>query len=68
MSFARTLSEKPALPIALAKKAVYQSLDSSLSEMLDYELDAQLRCFDSSDAAEGIKAFGEKRTPVYAAG
>jgi enoyl-CoA hydratase/carnithine racemase len=33
--------------------------------MLDYELDAQLRCFESGDAVEGIKAFVEKRTPQF---
>jgi enoyl-CoA hydratase/carnithine racemase len=33
--------------------------------MLDYELEAQLRCFESGDAAEGITAFVEKRTPVF---
>ncbi len=66
-AFARSLAEKPSLPLVLAKKAVYKSMDSTLGEMLDYELDAQLRCFDSSDAAEGIRAFTEKRAPVYSA-
>jgi 2-(1,2-epoxy-1,2-dihydrophenyl)acetyl-CoA isomerase len=59
------LAAKPALSLALAKRAVYQSMDRSLSEMLDYELEAQLRCFESRDAAEGIRAFVEKRTPTF---
>ncbi|HEX6533750.1 MAG TPA: enoyl-CoA hydratase-related protein [Gemmatimonadaceae bacterium] len=67
-SLARTLAAKPALALALAKRAVYESLDRSLPEMLDYELDAQLRCFESGDAAEGIRAFLEKRAPVFDAG
>jgi 2-(1,2-epoxy-1,2-dihydrophenyl)acetyl-CoA isomerase len=67
ISFARALAEKPALPLLLAKKAVYQSLDSSLSQMLDYELAAQLACFESPDAAEGVRAFAEKRAPVFGA-
>jgi 2-(1,2-epoxy-1,2-dihydrophenyl)acetyl-CoA isomerase len=62
---ARTLAAKPALALALAKRAVYQSLDRSLPEMLDYELEAQLRCFESRDAAEGMAAFLEKRTPTF---
>ncbi|HJR64565.1 MAG TPA: enoyl-CoA hydratase [Gemmatimonadaceae bacterium] len=62
---ATALAAKPALSLSLAKRAVYQSMDRSLSEMLDYELDAQLRCFESSDAAEGIRAFMEKRTPTF---
>jgi enoyl-CoA hydratase/carnithine racemase len=64
---ARVLAEKPALSLALTKRAVYQSLRRSLPEMLDYELEAQLRCFESGDAAEGIAAFVEKRTPTFGA-
>src|SRR5688500_3356477 len=44
--YAVWLAKKPALSLALTKRAVYQSLDRSLPEMLDYELDAQLRCFE----------------------
>jgi enoyl-CoA hydratase/carnithine racemase len=61
----RTLAAKPPLALALAKQAVYQSWSSSLVEMLDYELDAQLRCFESGDAAEGMRAFLEKRTAKF---
>lgn len=64
-TFARALAEKPALSVALCKRAVYQSMDHSLDEMLDYELEAQLRCFESGDATEGINAFAEKRTPKF---
>ena len=60
-SFAQALAQKPALAISLAKRAVYESLDKTLSEMLDYELEAQMRCFESGDASEGIRAFTEKR-------
>ncbi|HET7621501.1 MAG TPA: enoyl-CoA hydratase [Gemmatimonadaceae bacterium] len=65
MELARMLAEKPALALSLAKRAVYRSMRHTLPEMLDYELEAQLRCFDSGDAAEGITAFVEKRTPVF---
>lgn len=65
LAFARMLAAKPALAISLAKRAVYRSPGRTLPEMLDYELEAQLRCFESGDAAEGITAFVEKRTPVF---
>lgn len=65
--WARTLAAKPALAIALAKRAVYESLDRTLPEMLDYELDAQLRCFESGDASEGIRAFTAKRAAQFGA-
>jgi 2-(1,2-epoxy-1,2-dihydrophenyl)acetyl-CoA isomerase len=66
-SWARALASKPALAIALAKRAVYESLDRTLPEMLDYELDAQLQCFESGDAGEGIRAFTEKRAARFEA-
>ncbi len=65
MKLARTLAAKPTLSIAMAKRAVYRSLSHTLPEMLDYELDAQLRCFRSGDAREGITAFTEKRAPKF---
>jgi len=60
-TYARMLAAKPSLALTLAKRAVYRSLDRELPEMLDYELDAQLQCFKSGDAREGIAAFLEKR-------
>ena len=63
--FAEVLARKPALPLSLAKQAVYQSLDRELPEMLDYELEAQIRSFKSADAREGIAAFVEKRAPIF---
>ena len=40
----------------------------TLEEMLDYEADAQDRCFRSDDAREGTRAFVEKRAPNFGAG
>jgi 2-(1,2-epoxy-1,2-dihydrophenyl)acetyl-CoA isomerase len=65
MRLARALAAKPALALSLAKRAVYASSGRTLPEMLDDELDAQLRCFMSGDAAEGINAFMEKREAEF---
>ena len=65
--WARSLADKPALAISLAKRAIYDSLDRSLPDMLDYELDAQMQCFESGDASEGIRAFTEKRAARFGA-
>ena len=59
------LAAKPPIALALAKKALYASESHSLSEMLDLELEHQLRCFASRDAREGFAAFLEKRTPSF---
>ena len=37
----------------------------AIEEMLRYETEAQLRCFESDDAHEGIHAFLEKREPKF---
>lgn len=66
-TYAAGLAAKPALSLSLTKQAIYESLDRTLPEMLDYELDAQLRCFKTRDAAEGIRAFVAKRAPVFGA-
>jgi len=33
--------------------------------MLRYEAEAQLRCFESDNAHEGVRAFLEKRDPRF---
>jgi len=58
---------RAASPIALAaaKHAVYMSDASDLEEMLRHETESQLRCFESEDSLEGVRAFLEKRDPKF---
>ncbi|MDQ1639974.1 MAG: hypothetical protein QOF62_3313 [Pyrinomonadaceae bacterium] len=62
---AERLREAPAIAIGAAKQAVYMSHSAELEEMLRYETEAQMRCFDSDDGAEGVRAFLEKRPPKF---
>ena len=62
---AREMAAKPPLALKLARRTLAASLDSSLDEMLAAEREAQMRCFRSADAKEGIAAFTEKRKPVF---
>ena len=62
---AERLRAAPAIAIAAAKQAVYLSHSAELEEMLRYETEAQMRCFDSEDGAEGVRAFLEKRPPKF---
>ena len=62
---AERLRDAPAIALAAAKQAVYRSQSAELEEMLRHETEAQMRCFDSLDGAEGVKAFLEKRTPKF---
>jgi enoyl-CoA hydratase/carnithine racemase len=62
---AERLRDAPPIAVAAVKQAVYISQASELEEMLRYENEAQLRCFDSEDGREGIRAFLEKRDPKF---
>ena len=60
---AERLRAAPPIALAGAKHAVYMSQTAELEEMLRYETEAQLRCFESDDGHEGVHAFLEKREP-----
>jgi len=36
-----------------------------LERALEFELRQQMKCFSSEDCAEGLRAFFEKRPPVF---
>lgn len=62
---AERLRDAPAISLAAAKQAVYMGQAADLEEMLRYETEAQMRCFESQDCAEGVRAFLEKREPKF---
>jgi enoyl-CoA hydratase/carnithine racemase len=65
MDLAQRLRNAPPISIAAAKQAVYMSQAAELEEMLRYETEAQMRCFESQDGAEGVRAFLDKREPHF---
>jgi len=62
---ARRLAEGPPIVIAMAKRGIYRSTDADLASALEYEAYAQRVVWTTEDAAEGIRAFVEKRPPVF---
>ena len=62
---AERLRDGPAVSIAAAKQGVYAGTHDTLEQMLQYEVDAQLRCFESEDGREGVRAFLQKRAPKF---
>ena len=65
LQLAERLRAAPPIALAAAKHAVYMSQAAELEEMLRYETEAQLRCFESDDGHEGVMAFMEKREPKF---
>jgi 2-(1,2-epoxy-1,2-dihydrophenyl)acetyl-CoA isomerase len=64
---AQRLAAAPTETVAAVKHAVYMTLGgATLDRMLQYETEAQTRCFRSRDGREGVKAFLEKRPPRFA--
>lgn len=62
---AERLRDAPPVSVAAAKHAVYMSDREELERMLQYETESQLRCFESRDGREGLRAFLEKRAPRF---
>ena len=65
LQFAERLRAAPPIALAAAKHAVYMSQAAELEEMLRYETEVQLRCFESEDGHEGVQAFLERREPKF---
>jgi len=62
---ARRIAAGPPVAIRLAKRSIYANADLDLRGALQVETMAQNICFETEDATEGIRAFGEKRAPVF---
>ena len=64
-ALARRLAEMPTRGLALTKMALNMSLDNNLSQQLDIEEELQTTAGQTEDYAEGVKAFLEKRKPIF---
>src|SRR5205814_7459589 len=65
VALARKIADGPPIAIRLAKRAIYHNAECDLRQALEFETFAQNICFDTEDAAEGIRAFVEKRAPSF---
>jgi enoyl-CoA hydratase len=62
---ARDIASKGPVATRLAKEAVDRAYEATLGLGLEYERRLLYLAFASEDAREGLKAFGEKRTPEF---
>jgi enoyl-CoA hydratase len=65
---ARSLATKGRVALSAAKQAVDQGADVDLRTGCALEVDLFALCFASPDPQEGVKAFLEKRQPVFRGG
>jgi len=65
LNLARRLAVGPVATLAHIKRGVYLGETGTLEEALEYEQQGQLEIFLSADAREGMRAFLEKRPPVF---
>lgn len=61
----RRIARQPAGALAMSKLTVYRGAEQTLRELLDLEALAQTVLSKSEDAAEGVRAFVEKRKPAF---
>jgi len=64
-AWARELAAKAPLSLRYAKASLLTALDSDLETSYSRESSLQLTCAQSQDAQEGVRAFSEKRSPVF---
>ncbi len=65
VKLAKEVSQQSPIAIRLAKESVLKAFDSGLQEGLYFERKNFYMCFASEDQKEGMKAFVEKRKPVF---
>jgi 2-(1,2-epoxy-1,2-dihydrophenyl)acetyl-CoA isomerase len=62
---ARKIADGPPVAIALSKRAIYHNENVDLRAGLEFETFAQGLCRETEDSKEGVRAFMEKRAPVF---
>ncbi|GHG08199.1 enoyl-CoA hydratase [Deinococcus piscis] len=64
-AYAETFAARPALALALTKRALNAALTGTLSDSLTLEAELQQQAGESADFREGVQAFMEKRPPNW---
>jgi enoyl-CoA hydratase len=65
VELAKEIAQMPPIAVQLAKEAINRSFETQLDEGLMFERKNFYLTFASEDQKEGMKAFIEKRKPVY---
>ena len=62
---AKKIAAKPPLAVKVAKEAILKAWNAPLDQGLEFERESFYRLFGSEDRKEGMRAFLEKRKPVF---
>jgi len=65
LRLARRIAKNPPIAVQSAKNIIQQSEGTSIAQGLSWENDGYTMCMMTQDAQEGMKAFAEKREPVF---
>ncbi len=65
LGLARKIADGPPLAIRLARRSLYRNETADLRAALETETAAQNVCYETEDAAEGARAFVDKRPPAF---
>ena len=63
--WAEKMAMLPFLALSLLKKAIYKAQDMNFWAELEDEINLQSLCLLSKDGKEGLRAFLEKRKPIF---
>src|SRR5918998_393850 len=64
-SLADRLAAMPTLALGRTKRSLYASFEGDLASVLETEAEGQAFCGSTTDHAEGVAAFFEKRAPNF---
>jgi 2-(1,2-epoxy-1,2-dihydrophenyl)acetyl-CoA isomerase len=64
-ALARQLAAGPPIAHRWTKRAIHHSLGVDMEAEFEFEIFAQVQCIQSEDHREGVRAFQEKRPPVF---
>ena len=59
------LARGPSVALGLAKEAIWRNLSKDLDSALKFEAQSQETCLESEDPREAVKAFLERRNPIF---
>ena len=62
---ASRIAENAPIAVRQAKQAIHRGLQMSLADGLAFEIEAYHRTVTTADRVEGVRAFNEKRAPIF---